>query len=85
MGIEAISSNTFVQQVGGGLLSKQVQNSDQKDDANVTATLEGSQNIGKNSVRNVEQGAKSNSGSGVNDNNEPQKQIEEEDLLNVLA
>ncbi|MGR3178430.1 MAG: hypothetical protein ACUZ8E_10280 [Candidatus Anammoxibacter sp.] len=85
MEIGTLSSNTFVQQISGNTTSKQLQNSDQNDDANVTATLESSQNIGTNSVRKIEESSDTNSGPTVSDNDESTKENEAGALLDVLA
>ncbi|MGR3318897.1 MAG: hypothetical protein ACUZ8O_10515 [Candidatus Anammoxibacter sp.] len=86
MEIGTLSSNTFVQQISGNTTNKQLQNSDQNDDANVTATLESSQNIGANSTRKIEESSGTDSGSTVSDNNdESEKENEVGSILDVSA
>ncbi|MGR3220586.1 MAG: hypothetical protein ACUZ8H_12345 [Candidatus Anammoxibacter sp.] len=86
MEIGSLSSNTFIQQISGNVTNKQLQNTNPTDDANVTATLESSQNIGEDSVRKIEQGSGADSGPTVSDNNdEPKTEDETGALLDVLA
>lgn len=67
MDIGSVSGNTLINQLSG---IKPVPPTKVTDDANVTASLESSQNIDKGSVRNVEGGTGSNSGSGVESGNQ---------------
>lgn len=65
MEIGDVSSNTFVQQISGIQSSKQIQPTNPNNDANITAVLERSQNIGETSTRRIEEGATSEAGTGV--------------------
>jgi len=89
MEISTVSNNTFIQQVGGVIKGKQIENPQPQEDVNVISAEEKSQNIGSGAVRNVEDSGESNNGSGVNsgastDNGSAKEQEELAQVLDVL-
>lgn len=81
MEIGDVSSNALVQQVTGTQTTKQLQPTNPNNDANITATLEKSQNIGKNAVRTIEKGSGSDAGAEVNEEEPSNNRETELDLL----
>lgn len=66
MDIGTVSSNTFIHQISNVHVNKQVHLANQGDDMNFSASLKIAQNIGSNTVRNVEQSREGETSKGLN-------------------
>ncbi|MGR3220898.1 MAG: hypothetical protein ACUZ8H_13930 [Candidatus Anammoxibacter sp.] len=83
MEIGDVSSNSLVLQITGMQTVKQLQPTNPNNDANITAVLEKSQNIGNNSVRTIEKSSESDTGAAVG--SEEQGGNEEGAVLDLLV
>jgi len=86
MDIGTVSSNIFIHQISNVHVNKQVHSANQGDDMNFSASLKIAQNIGSNTVRNIEQSTEGETSKGLNrDDRKAEERKKTNSKLDVYA